>query len=202
MAQALNPLIAVLEWYFDQDWVEGSAPAKPGKPDPPVDTGFGPVHVGGKPERGWSPRLVVGLAFALGVMLAAVIAVGFSGMFRGRETTSPGAEPTARTVAEPVTPAIAAKAPRSDEDRIQGRWQSVEGQANTRKTAGIKETDHVWIWTFRGTHLSTGSLADGKVQANDRGTFSLSRSGEQRLFDFEGTRPNGADGRAQGNLRV
>ncbi len=192
VAQALNPLIAVLEWYFDQEWVEGGAPAKPDKPDPSIDTDFGPVHVGVKPERAWSPRLVVGLAIAFGVILVAVIAAEFSGMFRGRETSSRGAEPTARMVAEPVAPAIVASAPRSDEDRIQGRWQSVEGQTTMRKTAGVKETANVWVWTFRGTHLSTASLVDGKAQANDRGTFSLSRSGEQRLFDFEGKRPSGA----------
>jgi uncharacterized protein (TIGR03067 family) len=193
VAQALNPLISVLEWYFDQDWVEGGAAAYRDTADPPVNADFGPVHVGAKPRRAWRARLVVvGLAFTFGVMLAAVITAGFSGMFRAPKTSSPVAEPAARTVAEPVQKAIAPNAPRSDEDRIQGRWQSVEGHSTMRKTADIKQTAHEWVWTFRGSHLSTALLIDGKAQANDRGLFALSRRGEQGLFDFQGKRPNGA----------
>jgi uncharacterized protein (TIGR03067 family) len=192
VAQALNPLIAVLEWYFDQDWVEGGAAAKKDREDPPIDSGLGPQRGRTTSERARSRRLLVGLAIAFGVTLSAVITAGFSGMFRGREPSSPVAESTARPVALPVAQAIAANTPRSDEDRIQGRWQSVEGQATTKKSADVKATAFVYVWTFRGSRLSTEQLADGKVQVNDRGTFSLSRRGEQRLFDFEGKRLSGA----------
>ncbi len=202
VVQALNPLIAVLEWYFDQDWVEGGALAKQVKVDPPIDPGLGPVQGGVEPEHAWRPRLIVGLAIAFGVLLVTVIAAGFAGMFRSSGNTPSVVDSAARTVAEPAAQPIAPNAVRSDEDRIQGRWQSVEGQATTKKNADVKATAFVYVWTFRGSRLSTEQLADGKVQVNDRGTFSLSQRGEQKLFDFEGKRQSGANDREKGNLRV
>jgi uncharacterized protein (TIGR03067 family) len=104
----------------------------------------------------------------------------------------PVAEPVAQTVSKAVTQPVAATTPKSDEERIQGRWKAVEGQTTTKKSSDVKAVSFLWVWTFKGARLTTARLLDGKEEANDRGVFSLSHGTERKLFDFKGKRPNGA----------
>ena len=102
-------------------------------------------------------------------MLAGLIAVGLSGMFRGKTSEpvadpiaqtgpksiaqtvpEPVADPIAQTVPKAVTQPVAATTPKSDEERIQGRWKAVEGQTTTKKSSGVKAVSFLWIWTFKG----------------------------------------------------
>ncbi len=103
----------------------------------------------------------------------------------------PVADQIAQTVPKAVTQPVAATTPKSDEERIQGRWKAVEGQTTTKKSSGVKAVSFLWVWTFKGARLTTARLLDGKEEANDRGVFSLSRGAERKLFDFKGKRPNG-----------
>ena len=62
VVQALSPLISVLEWYFEQDWVEGAVPANQGGPTSPPAPGGTQKPVGPVPRPAWRPRHLIPLA--------------------------------------------------------------------------------------------------------------------------------------------
>jgi uncharacterized protein (TIGR03067 family) len=136
-------------------------------------------------------------------VLTVIIVAGLFAMFRGR-TVPPIAEtagvrdrtvpPIAETVGvrDKTVPPIAETASRSDQDRIQGRWQTVEGyNASTRQNYDAQLGNSTMVWTFQGAHATGSQRVDGEEVGTDRGLFSLSQGVERRLIDFAGIRPNG-----------
>jgi len=90
-----------------------------------------------------------------------------------------------------TVPPITATAPRSDQERIQGRWQVVEGAGSKDPRVNLALRPFQVVWTFRGTQLVSSHLADGKEEVQHHGPFSLSLGVERRLFDYAFTRPDG-----------
>ena len=102
----------------------------------------------------------------------------------------------AKTPTAPVTApddkskASSQEASRADADRLQGRWECVfEESAGTESTAAeLAAMKKIMI--VSGNQFSVQRVING-VAGEYRGTFSLGRDGEQRLFDLNGTGPNG-----------
>jgi uncharacterized protein (TIGR03067 family) len=105
-------------------------------------------------------------------MLAVILIAGSIAMFR----------------TSPVQP-VAGTTPRSDQERIQGRWQAVEVVSS--KTTKKKALSQDLVWTFHGTHLTIHRSGNAGEESDQRGSFSLSTGAERKLFDFTGTRPDG-----------
>ena len=87
-------------------------------------------------------------------------------------------------------PPIAATAPQSDQERVQGRWQAVEvvTVSDVLKKAFASQIKPVW--TFQRTHLTI----HGDPYAKDfdyLGLFSLSTGVEHRLFGYSFKSRNG-----------
>ncbi len=192
VVQALSPLISVLEWYFEQDWVEGAASANLGAPAPPpdplrdrdrADPAAGPA---GKPPH------FVRVAVASAVMLTLIIIAGSIAFFRGRTvepTAPPAVETSPRSTSQGKTdPPVVETDPRSDQERIQGRWQAVNFVVSLAKK---KAPTAKPVWNFRGTHLTMHGTGPYGTGPDMDGSFSLSLDGTRKLFDFRGTRPNG-----------
>jgi uncharacterized protein (TIGR03067 family) len=127
------------------------------------------------PRPWYLSRLTVGLA----VMLTVMIVAGSFVMFRDR---------TVLTV--PTVQPIAAPSPRSDQERIQGRWKLVDPpKAPTTKKKGIAAGE---VWEFSGTNLTVYRSVDQDVRDYlIRGSFSLSTGVERKLFDVSTPRPDG-----------
>ena len=178
VGQALSSLISVLEWYFEQGWVEPAGPKDIGCPiqvpgpvgEQDVTPGFGP---------GARPRHVVGLAIALVAMLAVIGIAGSIALFRGK--VAPSVAGTGPQAVETTPP--------SDEQKIQGRWRVADFVSSK---ATKKKGPSPAIWTFRGRHLTIHfEHADGT--ANEvTGSFALSRGAERKLFDFSTRKPDGS----------
>ncbi len=130
VVQALSPLISVLEWYFEQDWVEGAVPTNQGGPTSPPAPGGTQKPVVPVPGPAWRPRHLIQLAVGLAVMLTVVTVAGLFVMSRGRSRpTLPTGQPIDRPGVETAP---------SDQERIQGRWQGVEGTPRRNKTSTPK----------------------------------------------------------------
>ena len=170
VVQVLSPLISVLEWYFEQEWAVGAVSVNRGgqTPTPAPNRDREPIVPVSEPVR--RPRYFLPLAVGFAVMLMVTIVAGLFVVFRGR---------TVQPIAETV--------PRSDQERIQGRWQMVEVEGASSKSHSFNEV----VWTFRGTQLTDSGLVDGREFKN-QGPFSLSQGVEGKLFDFTTTRPDGA----------
>ncbi|MGO9469962.1 MAG: TIR domain-containing protein [Isosphaeraceae bacterium] len=125
-------------------------------PAPPVIT----------PAPSWPHgRLLIagGLTFLMVIVVAGLVAIR-------RNATI---EPTGKT------------APRSDQERIQGRWQVVESVNYVTKKKALSRTP---VWEFKGTHLTIYRLVDPAAdEFSQNGSFSLSAGGERKLFDFSVT---------------
>ena len=132
VVQALSPLISVLEWYFEQDWVEGAVPANQGGPTSPPAPGGTQKPVGPVPGPAWRPRHLIQLAVGLAVMLTVVTVAGLFVMFRDR-TSQPSVPPTGQPIERPGVET----AP-SDQERILGRWQGSRGIPRRNKTSTPK----------------------------------------------------------------
>jgi uncharacterized protein (TIGR03067 family) len=137
------------------------------------------------PQPNLSPavrsRLLLGMGLAV---LTVIIVAGLFAIFWGR-TGSPTNE--AALARDKTVPPIAATAPRSDQERIQGRWQVVElVRASTKKNV----SSLMPVWEFQGTRLTIHGLSSG-MDATLFGSFSLSTGVERKLFDFSYT---GTDG--------
>ncbi len=173
VVQALSPLILVLEWYFEQDWVEGATPTGPGGRSEAPGPDRGPDHDAREPGPGEKRRNVVRLAVAAGAMLAVISVAGSIVLFRGS-----------------ATPSAVEAGRQSDEEKIQGRWQVVN--VVSAKGARKKGSPPKVTWTFKGRQLTVHRVnADG--EANDQtGSFSLSSGVERKLFDFSSKRPDGS----------
>ena len=174
VVQALSPLISVLEWYFEQDWVEGTAPTGPGGRSEAPGPDRGPDHDAREPGPGKKRRNVVRLAVAAGAMLAVISVAGSIVLFRGSAAAPPAVE----------------AGPQSDEEKIQGHWQAVV--VVTTKGARKKGSPAKVTWTFKGRQLTVHRV-NGDGEANDQtGSFSLSKGVERKLFDFSSKRPDGS----------
>ncbi len=190
VVQALSPLISVLEWYFEQDWVEGAVPADQGGPSSPPAPGGNQKPVGPVAGPAWRPRHLIQLAVGLAVMLAVVTVAGLFVTFRGR-TGQPIVPPTGQPTGQPIGRPVVEAAP-SDQERIQGRWQGVEGHHSKKHDFDTQAGATKAVWTFRGAHLTLGRMVDGEEDIPSRGSFSLSQGVERKLFDFAGTLPDGS----------
>jgi len=121
VVQALSPLILVLEWYFEQDWVEGAVPANQGGPTSPPTPSRDRERVAAVPGPARRPRHLVGLAVGLAGLLTVTILAGSLMTFRGRavpriaETAGVATRPSRRSPRPPLDPT-------KSESRDVGRW--------------------------------------------------------------------------------
>ncbi len=154
----------------------------PETPDRPVIT---PV-----PTRPYGLLLIAGGLAVLTVMIVA----GSLVMFRDRTAppvadTAPVRHRTVPPVADTsalrrrTVPAVADTAPRSDQQRIQGRWQLVEWVISGKP---VDLASSMTVWEFQGSQLTQRSSDSGSL-----GPFSLSAGVERKLFDFNGTTSDG-----------
>jgi uncharacterized protein (TIGR03067 family) len=182
----------------------------PKLPEDPRDTGdmhtktIVDVHPARRPP--WMRRSAV-----LGVLVLGLLGAWLGSVFKAKmldgvvevdnvpkDSDSAGTKPTNETALgrDKTVPPIAATAPRSDQERIQGRWQTVEAVNGTDIAKGTAHTNEradrlKFIWEFQGKHL-TIHMSDPEMDDRAwRGSFSLSASVERKLFDFVGTSPAG-----------
>jgi uncharacterized protein (TIGR03067 family) len=116
-----------------------------------------------------------------------ILVAGLFVMFRGRssELTTAALDPSPTGKEQTKGNGTAQ---RSDEDRIQGRWQVVE-QDSLKKQFSSDELENLKpAWTFHDTHLAIHQLVDGAEVLQHRGSFSLRPAGRHKLFDFNGVR--------------
>ena len=108
-------------------------------------------------------------------------------MFRGgssqEKTVADGASPSGKAQGKGNDPVA-----RSDDDRIQGRWQVIDQDTPKRQFSRDELENLKPVWTFRDTHLAIHQLVDGAEALQHRGSFSLRPEGGRKLFDFNGVR--------------
>jgi uncharacterized protein (TIGR03067 family) len=119
------------------------------------------------------------LAVAGAATLAVLIVAGLLLKSRGGGSNPPvAASSSSKSDAEPAPP-------KSDKERIQGRWKGFGGYAKKKKSGELGDADiSKMVWTFRGNELTVGNLVDGAVEVQFRGPFALSKGVEQKLIDF------------------
>jgi uncharacterized protein (TIGR03067 family) len=181
VVQALSPLISVLEWYFEQDWAVCAAPAKTAATTAAPAPSRARDHVAPEPGPARRPRYLIPLGVAVAVSVLSVIVVGSQLMFR--KTPLQQVPSIAQTAPPPQT-----TPPLSDQKRIQGRWQVVDQESSKAKSK--TPFPSTAVWEFQGESLTIHRTSN--ADEDQRGTFSLSRGAEQKLFDFSSTRPDGS----------
>jgi uncharacterized protein (TIGR03067 family) len=170
--------------------VSGPNPTPTGGPDrQSVDPGPAPVR---------SPRSLIRLAAALAAMLVVAIAAGW--LTRSWDKTISSIDEDANPTIEPVKSTtdsvkrVIESAPRSDEDRIQGRWQGVDLAIPPafvgKKSIGHTKEASKTFWTFHGRTLTITVQDAGEEKVRNEGSFSLSTGAERKLFDYVTTGPS------------
>ena len=101
--------------------------------------------------------------------LVLILGAGFFAMFRGRPSESGPSE--SNTAAEPARPSGKAQTkghttvPRSDEERMVGRWQVVELDTPKRKLSRTDIDNMKPVWSFRESRLATYHLVNGRARS-------------------------------------
>jgi uncharacterized protein (TIGR03067 family) len=122
-------------------------------------------------------RLIAGGIAALVLLLG----VGLFVMLRG----GPSQEKSVANTASP-SGKDSDTARRSDEERIEGRWQLIEHEHPKRKITEAELDEWKPVWTFRDDRLTTRRVIDGSEVVEYRGLYSLRQSRARNLFDFNG----------------
>jgi uncharacterized protein (TIGR03067 family) len=187
----LEVLARSVRMLLDNEARAARGPEGSGDKAPENGSGVGPTPPVSDPSPVRGRTLIAGALAGLAVIIVA----GLFAMFGGR-TVPPIPEPPVRgdKVVRPVAaPAesgdksvlqVAETAPLADQERIQGRWQSIEAvHDKTRK----KASELPWVWVFRGRQLTILFPRRGE----GHGSFSLSVGDKRKFFDYVGTNPEG-----------
>jgi uncharacterized protein (TIGR03067 family) len=153
------------------------------KSEPPDRAVISPV-----PTRPYGRLPIAG---GLAVLIVAIVAIVAGSVAMFRDTTTPASVDAALVRAKNAPPVIEFP-PRSDHDRIQGRWQSVEGHNETKAIDFDEPLGNAKIvWIIQGAQLTVILTFRGKEAALDRGLLSLSQGSERKQMDFAGRMKNG-----------
>ncbi len=149
VAQALSPLISVLEWYFEQDWAVGAAPKGPIPSPPPAEADPAVAEAPRRSRVPW-PMAIAASLLGLVALVAVVLAVRGGG---GETKATPAPEP-APAIASHTGPATTEQVVQA----LQGEWTVISHEVNGK----IEDQDHLtksdhrfrfektmWTHTFR-----------------------------------------------------
>jgi uncharacterized protein (TIGR03067 family) len=140
-----------------------------------------PVMPANPPARAIDLRLIAG-------GLAALLLIVVSGLFVMFRTGSGQPKLAGENAASSGKRSGAI--PRSDEERLEGRWQVLDQETPKRKLTQAELDESQPAWTFRDDRLTTRKLVDGAEVVEYRGLFSVRRGSDRNLFDFSGTQFN------------
>jgi uncharacterized protein (TIGR03067 family) len=175
VVHVLSPLIAVLEWYFEQEWANPGDPAKEAdRPPPSPAAGRNREDSAPAPVPAQRGARLSPLALATAVALTVILVAGLYFILQGRSA-----------------PRNEVVSPQNDQDRIQERWEAVEAYTPKSKDSNLAKGGPKIVWTFRGRELTITEIDDGREDVKQRGAFSLSSGGERKFLDYSTTGPDG-----------